>query len=88
MIRVLLLSMTLLALGSCDAPGPLKAERDVDGLFGPSEDNTVVVDAILIVDRPLPCRPATRRVAGCCLRRRRCGINRGDGGHPSRWRGL
>ena len=54
MIRVLLLSMTLLALGSCDAPGPLKAERDVDGLFGPSEDNTVVVDAILIVDRPLP----------------------------------
>ena len=53
-MRALLSLLGLLAFLSCDAPGPLKADRDADDLFGPSEDNVVVVDAILIVDAPLP----------------------------------
>ncbi len=51
---LLLLFFSLVTLLACDAPGPLKADRDAEDLFGPSEDNTVVVDAILIVDAPLP----------------------------------
>ena len=49
-----LIPLLLLALAACPAPGPLKADRDPDDLFGPSEDNVVVIDAILIVDAPLP----------------------------------
>ena len=48
---VLLLLLPLLA---CKAPGPLAADRDPNELFGPSEANLIVVDAILIVDAPLP----------------------------------
>jgi hypothetical protein len=55
MFRLLVASLlSILTLSACDAPGPLKAERNADELFAPSESNTVVVDAILIVDRPLP----------------------------------
>ena len=50
MYRYLLL---LLPLVACEAPGPLAANRDPAELFGPSEDNLIVVDAILIVDEPL-----------------------------------
>ena len=46
--------LLLLPLLSCKAPGPLAADRDPDELFGPSEANLIVVDAILIVDAPLP----------------------------------
>ena len=53
MYRYLLL-LLLLPLLACQAPGPLAADRDPDELFGPSEDNLIVVDAILIVDAPLP----------------------------------
>ena len=49
-----LIPLLLLSLTACPAPGPLKADRDPDDLFGPSEDNVVVIDAILIVDAPLP----------------------------------
>ena len=48
---VLLLLLPLLA---CKAPGPLAADRDPNELFGPSEAGLIVVDAILIVDAPLP----------------------------------
>ena len=53
MYRYLLL-LLLLPLLACQAPGPLAADRDPAELFGPSEDNLIVVDAILIVDAPLP----------------------------------
>jgi hypothetical protein len=49
-----LLLLALLPPLSCSAPGPLSADRNPDELFGPSEDNLIVVDAILIVDAPLP----------------------------------
>ena len=48
---VLLLLLPLLA---CKAPGPLAADRDPDELFDSSEADLIVVDAILIVDAPLP----------------------------------
>ena len=51
---VFLLLLTLLPLLSCDAPGPLAADRDPGELFGPGEEELIVVDAILIVDAPLP----------------------------------
>ncbi len=51
---LILLLLGLLPHLSCGAPGPLAADRDPDDLFGPSEDNLIVVDAILIVDAPLP----------------------------------
>jgi len=54
MHMLLLLFLGLLPHLSCGAPGPLAADRDPDDLFGPSEDNLIVVDAILIVDAPLP----------------------------------
>ena len=49
-----LLLLALAPLLSCDAPGPLKADRDPGELFGPGEETLIVVDAILIVDAPLP----------------------------------
>ena len=49
-----LIPLLLLSLTACPAPGPLKADRELNDLFGPSEDNVVVIDAILIVDAPLP----------------------------------
>ena len=48
---------------ACDAPGPLKADRDAEDLFGPGEDNVIVVDAILIVDAPLPPVDLRRTIA-------------------------
>lgn len=51
---ILLALLPLLPLWSCDAPGPLKAQRRSGSLFAPSEGNGVVVEAILIVDGPLP----------------------------------
>ena len=51
---VFLLLVTLLPLLSCDAPGPLAADRDPGELFGPGEEKLIVVDAVLIVDAPLP----------------------------------
>ena len=51
---VFLLLLTLLPLLSCDAPGPLAADRDPGELFGPGEEKLIVVDAVLIVDAPLP----------------------------------
>jgi hypothetical protein len=53
-MHILLLLLALLPHLSCGAPGPLAADRDPGDLFGPSEDNLIVVDAILIVDAPLP----------------------------------
>jgi len=50
----ILFLLLMLALLACDAPGPLKAERNTDELFGPSEDHSTVVDAILFVGAPLP----------------------------------
>lgn len=58
-----LLGLLLLVVVSCDAPGPLKAERDDADLFGRAEADLVVVDAILIVDRPLPPIHLRRSVA-------------------------
>ena len=58
-----LIPLLLLALAACPAPGPLKADRDPDDLFGPSEDNVVVIDAILIVDAPLPPMDLRRTAA-------------------------
>ena len=63
MYRYLLLLLPLLPLLSCKAPGPLAADRDPDELFGPSEDNLIVVDAILTVDAPLPPVILRRTVA-------------------------
>ena len=51
---VFLLLLTLAPLLSCDAPGPLAADRDPGELFGPAEEELIVVDAILIVGAPLP----------------------------------
>ncbi len=53
-MHILLLLLALVSHLSCGAPGPLAADRDPDDLFGPSEDNLIVVDVILIVDSPLP----------------------------------
>ena len=50
----LLLLAALLPHLSCSAPGPLSADRKAAEFFGPSEDNLIVVDAVLIVDAPLP----------------------------------
>ena len=63
MYRYLLLLLPLLPLLSCKAPGPLAADRDPDELFGPSEANLIVVEAILIVDAPLPSVILRRTVA-------------------------
>jgi|GEM_PF-365645 hypothetical protein len=49
-----LLALLLLTSNACFTPGPLKADRDPDDLFAPSEVNVIVVDAILIVDQTLP----------------------------------
>ena len=60
-----ILFLALLPLLSC-LPGidlPLKADRDADDLFAPSEENLIVVDAILIVDAPLPPITLRRTVA-------------------------
>ena len=46
--------LALVPLLSCDAPGPLAANRGPGQLFGPAEDEIIVVDATLIVDAPLP----------------------------------
>ena len=54
-----LLLLCLLPLLSCDAPGPLAADRDPGELFGPGEEERIVVDAVLVVDAPLP--PVTVR---------------------------
>ena len=62
-MRIPLALLALLPLLSCDAPGPLKAERNSDDLFAPSEGNMVVVEAILIVDAPLPPVQVRRTVA-------------------------
>jgi len=53
-MRTLTLVLALLPLMSCDAPGPLKAERDDGTLFAPSEAGTAVVEAVLIVGEALP----------------------------------
>lgn len=63
MMRSPFLRIALLALAACDAPGPLKADRDAEDLFGPSEDNVVVIDAVLIVEAPLPYVDLRRTVA-------------------------
>jgi len=62
-MRIPLVLLVLLPLLSCDAPGPLKAERKPDDLFAPSEGNVVVVEAVLIVDAPLPPVQVRRTVA-------------------------
>lgn len=62
-MRMFFLLMVLALLPACDAPGPLKADRDAEDLFGPSEDNVVVVDAVLIVDAPMPFVDLRRTVA-------------------------
>ena len=48
------LLLIFLCTSACDAPGPLKAERNAKDLFSPSEGNTVLVEAVLIVGSPLP----------------------------------
>ena len=58
-----LLLLPLLPLLACKAPGPLAADRDPDELFGSSEADLIVVDAILIVDEPLPPVVLRRTVA-------------------------
>ena len=60
LICLLLLALPLL---SCSAPGPLSADRESAELFGPTEDNLIVVDAVLIVDAPLPPVVVRRTVA-------------------------
>ncbi len=60
---LLLLVLALFPLLACKAPGPLAADRDPDELFGSSEADLVVVDAILIVDAPLPPVVLRRTVA-------------------------
>ena len=62
-MRIFLVLLSLLPLLSCDAPGPLKAEREPDDLFAPSEGDVVVVEAILLVDAPLPPVQVRRTVA-------------------------
>ncbi|MBT4496189.1 MAG: DUF4249 family protein [Gemmatimonadetes bacterium] len=62
-MRIPLILLALLPLLSCDAPGPLKAERKPGDLFAPSEGNMVVVEAILVVDAPLPPVQVRRTVA-------------------------
>ena len=51
---IYLLLLALFPLLSCSAPGPLAADRTPGELFGATEDDLIVVDAILIVDAPLP----------------------------------
>ena len=58
-----LLLLALIPLLSCQAPGPLAADRDPAELFGPSEADLPVVDAVLIVDAPLPPVVLRRTVA-------------------------
>ncbi len=62
MYRYLLL-LALFSLLACKAPGPLAADRDPDELFGSSAADLIVVDAILIVDAPLPPVVLRRTVA-------------------------
>ncbi|MBT7862760.1 MAG: hypothetical protein HN712_20770 [Gemmatimonadetes bacterium] len=59
----LALLAALFALTSCYTPGPLKADRDPDDLFAPSEADVIVVDAVLFVDAPLPPVDLRRTVA-------------------------
>ena len=59
MFICLLLLAALLPHLSCSAPGPLSADRDAAEFFGPSEDNLIVVDAVLIVD-PAGVVPSTK----------------------------
>ena len=49
-----LIFLALFPLLSCSAPGPLATDRTPGELFGAAEENLIVVDAILIVDAPLP----------------------------------
>ena len=96
MYRALLL-LLLLPLLSCEAPKPLAADRAPNELFGPSEANLIVVDAVLIVDAPLP--PVVLRhtvapghsysAAATALKDAAVSIHRGDAvfnyrGDPSR----
>ena len=64
---ICLLLFLLLPVVSCNAPGPLddfmKEERKSDDIFAPSEDNVVVVEAVLFVDAPLPPVQLRRTVA-------------------------
>ena len=76
-----LIPVLLLSLTACPAPGPLKADRDPNDLFGPSEDNVVVIDAILIVDATLPpidlrrtAAPGTPYVREAMLRSRSAAV--------------
>ena len=66
-MHICLLLLVLLPLVSCNAPGPLddfmKDERESDDIFAPSEDNVVVVEAVLFVDAPLPPVQVRRTVA-------------------------
>jgi len=59
--------LALLSLASCNAPGPLddfmKEERKSEEIFAPSEENVVVVEAVLFVDAPLPPVQLRRTVA-------------------------
>ena len=85
-MRTVLILLALLPLLSCDAPGPLKAERKPGDLFAPSEGNTVVVEAILIVDAPLPPVQVRRTAApgdpysavGAALADAQVSIHQGD----------
>ena len=60
---IYLLLLSFLPLLSCSAPGTLSADRESAELFGPTEDNLIVVDAVLIVDAPLPPVVVRRTVA-------------------------
>ena len=42
------------AVVGCASLLSCSAERSEDSLFGPAEENTLVVDAVLLVDKPLP----------------------------------
>ena len=48
---------------ACKAPGPLSADRDPGELYNQAEDNLPVVDAILIVNQPLPPVMLRRTIA-------------------------
>ena len=83
---VLLLLLPLLA---CKAPGPLAADRDPNELFGPSEAGLIVVDAILIVDAPLPPIILRHTLAPRpCLFGSGKGAGGGHGFHPPWRRGV
>ena len=66
-MRTYLLLLVLFPLVSCSLPGPMddfmQDERESDEIFAPSEDNVVVVEAVLFVDAPLPSVQLRRTVA-------------------------